>query len=121
MLSHRLVDANLYVPWGEAKNLLSNIGVQLLSDLVRARALANTKAFPCGGWLLDGDTVWLRSPVAAGIGKFGLPKFGHFFGAQHASLGKNCGSDRCFIHRLGCTARTSGGRMPGGPRGRGGN
>ena len=80
-----------------------------------------TKAFPCGGWLLDGDTVWLRSPVAAGIGKFGLPKFGHFFGAQHASLGKDCGSDRCFIHRLGCTARTSGGRMPGGPRGRGGN
>jgi hypothetical protein len=78
MLSQRLVDANLYVPWAIAKNLLSNISVQLLSDLVRARALANPKAFPCGGWLLDGDTVWLRSPAAARIGKFGLPKFGHF-------------------------------------------
>ncbi len=81
-----LLDASNVLPWTEFARLLLTTRVQHLSDYVRALALA--RGIECdprcrgGGWLIDGDTIWLRSVPTLSVAC--PPRLGHWFASQHA-------------------------------------
>ena len=74
-------DANRWLRFDTAQKYLRHVAPALLSDLVRAKAIASG-AFG-DAWLVDGDTVWLRRPPTNKT----LAAFGHFFGSMEARRG----------------------------------
>ena len=80
-------DANQWLPWQAAKPLL-NRGwpCALLADFVRWRA-----AHAEGGWVVDGDTLWLRP---APIPQQGPPSLAHAFASCPAFRDTRCGGEK---------------------------
>ena len=78
-------DANSILAWPIAARLLLNRRVQHLSDYVRVRALVHGVeggAEKGGGWLIDGDTIWLRHAPTLSVAC--PPNLGHWFSCQQA-------------------------------------
>ena len=71
-------DASQLLPWADFARLLLHSRVQHLSDYVRALALARLG----GGWIIDGDTIWLKR--APNLSVACPPGLGHWFASQHA-------------------------------------
>ena len=73
-----MYDASQLLPWSDFARLLLHSRVQHLSDYVRALALARLG----GGWIIDGDTIWLKR--APNLSVACPPGLGHWFASQHA-------------------------------------
>ena len=79
------VDASLYVEEHKFKaHLKEGVPVQALADFIRMNAVCKH-----GGWVIDGDSIWVRRPPVLGLGN---PEFlGHFFGSMKQSPYANNG------------------------------
>ncbi len=95
-----LRDASGFLPWAEFVRLSLSTRVQHLSDYVRVLALARgIEGDPgCrgGGWLIDGDTIWLRSAPVLSVAC--PPRLGHWFASQQACKSLR-GHDRAGIDK----------------------
>eukprot|EP00974_Lingulodinium_polyedra_P022737 2196937-Lingulodinium_polyedra.AAC.1 len=61
--------------------LARGLSIRAVADFFRMRACAET-----GGWIIDGDTIWLR-PVPNLCVRDPV-SLGHFFGSLHAHPGR---------------------------------
>jgi hypothetical protein len=78
----QLKDAAAFLPFDKATEWTSVLGVQYVSDFVRAKAVAAGIAGPNGAWVVDGDSLWLRRPPELAIDR--PPCVGHFFASQRS-------------------------------------
>ena len=79
-------DASKLLAWPVFTALLSRRRVQHLSDYVRVLALVHgvdgARTMGGGGWLIDGDTIWLRRAPPLSVAC--PPGLGHWFACQQA-------------------------------------
>ncbi len=84
----RIEDARGVLAWPVFARLLhrEKHRIQHLADYVRFLALASGVGdLAPGGWLIDGDTIWLRSVGEMSLSVACPPRVGHWFACQQAA------------------------------------